>query len=102
MRNGWTRCAALAWIRWEAKVPKPVISIVDDNESAREGTVDLVEAMGFAAKAFPSAQDFLLSNHPHGTSCLIADMRMPQMSGLELHTRLVESGTAIPTILITA
>src|SRR5262245_7442713 len=58
--------------------------------------------MGFAAKAFPSAQDFLQSNHPHGTSCLIADMRMPQMSGLELHTRLVESGTAIPTILITA
>jgi FixJ family two-component response regulator len=83
-------------------VPKPVISIVDDDESAREGTTDLVEAMGFAAQAFPSAQDFLKSNHPHGTACLIADMRMPRMTGLELHTALIESGTMIPTILITA
>jgi|SRR5215813_9508344 len=86
----------------EAEVSKPVISIVDDDELAREGTMDLVKAMGFVAKAFGRAQDFLESDQRHGTSCLIADMRMPGMSGLELHDRLVGSGTTIPTILITA
>jgi FixJ family two-component response regulator len=58
--------------------------------------------MGFAAKAFPHASDFLKSDDLHNTSCLIADMRMPGMTGLELHSRLVESGNKIPTILITA
>jgi FixJ family two-component response regulator len=58
--------------------------------------------MGFAAKAFPDASDFLKSDDLHNTSCLIADMRMPGMTGLELHRRLVESGNEIPTILITA
>jgi FixJ family two-component response regulator len=81
---------------------KPVISIVDDDETARESTKDLIKAMGFLAKAFQSAEDFLTSNHLHNTSCLIADMRMPGMTGLELHGHLVGSGTCIPTILITA
>ena len=87
----------------EARVPsKPVISIVDDDESVREGTLDLIQAMGFIAKAFERAEDFLKSNCIRNTSCLIADMRMPGMTGLELHKRLVESGSIIPTILITA
>jgi FixJ family two-component response regulator len=81
---------------------KPVISIVDDDPSVREGTVDLIEAMGFIAEPFERAEDFLKSNRLHGTSCLIADMRMPGMTGLELHSRLVGSGNIIPTILITA
>jgi len=83
-------------------VPKPMISIVDDDETAREGTVDLIKSMGFVAKAFPRAEDFLSSEHLHGTSCLISDMRMPGMTGLELYNRLVASGKVIPTILITA
>jgi FixJ family two-component response regulator len=81
---------------------KPVISIVDDDPSVREGTVDLIKAMGFVAEAFERAEDFLKSNQLHSTSCLIADMRMPGMTGLELHSRLVRSGNSIPTILITA
>jgi FixJ family two-component response regulator len=84
-------------------VPKKrMISIVDDDESVREGTIDLVKAMGFAAEAFPSAEDFLKSNRLRNTSCLITDVRMPGMTGLDLHDRLVELGNAIPTILITA
>jgi FixJ family two-component response regulator len=81
---------------------KPVISIVDDDPSVREGTMDLLNSMGFIAEPFERADDFLKSNRLHSTSCLIADVRMPGMSGLELHNRLVGSGNLIPTILITA
>ncbi len=81
---------------------KTVISIVDDDGSARDGVMDLIMAMGFAAEAFASAEDFLKSDTLHNTSCLIADVQMPGMTGLELHKRLVESGNLIPTILVTA
>ena len=81
---------------------KPLISIVDDDESVRATTMDLVNSMGFAAEVFSQPVDFLKSGDLSHTSCLIADMRMPGMTGLELHSRLVESGHAIPTILITA
>jgi FixJ family two-component response regulator len=81
---------------------KPVIAIVDDDASVREGTMDLVKAMGFIAEAFSCAEEFLKSERLHRTSCLIADVRMPGMTGLELHNRLVRSGNVIPTILITA
>ena len=96
--------AALAWIATvEARVPnKPVISIVDDDASVREGALDLVQAMGFFAETFERAEDFLKSERLHNTSCLIADVRMPGMTGIELHHRLVMSGNSIPTILITA
>jgi FixJ family two-component response regulator len=84
-------------------MPKtPVISIVDDDNSAREGTVDLLKAMGFVAEAFPCAEDFLNSKRLHSTSCLIADVRMPGMTGLDLYDRLIGLGNVIPTILITA
>jgi FixJ family two-component response regulator len=83
-------------------VEKPVISIVDDDPSVREGTMDLVQAVGFAAEAFPGADEFLKSDRLDSTSCLIADVRMPGMTGLELHARLVETGKSIPTILMTA
>jgi FixJ family two-component response regulator len=78
------------------------ISIVDDDLSVRGATVNLVRAMGLAAEMFPCAEDFLGSDAISRTSCLIADMRMPGMSGLELHNRLVASGTPVPTILVTA
>jgi FixJ family two-component response regulator len=81
---------------------KPVIAIVDDDESVREATMSLMRALGFLAEAFPCAEDFLKSDGLHRTSCLIADVRMPGMSGLELYHRLVASGTPIPTVLITA
>lgn len=82
-------------------MPKPLISIVDDDETVRATTLDLISSMGFLAKSFACADDFLNSDDLCRTSCLIADMRMPGMTGLDLHNRLVESGTAIPTILIT-
>jgi FixJ family two-component response regulator len=81
---------------------KPVIAIVDDDESVREATMSLMRALGFFAEAFPCAEDFLKSDGLQRTSCLIADVRMPGMSGLELYRRLVASGKPIPTVLITA
>jgi DNA-binding NtrC family response regulator len=81
---------------------KQVIAIVDDDELAREGTIDLVKSMGFIAKAFERAEDFLKSDYLHSSSCLIADVLMPGMTGIELHKRLVEAGNITPTILITS
>ena len=81
---------------------KPVISVIDDDVSVREGTVDLLNSMGFIAKPFQRADDFLKSNCHPSTSCLIADVRMPGITGIELHKRLVESGNMTPTILITS
>jgi len=88
----------------ERKVPnqKPLISIVDDDESIREATKGLMRSLGFAAEAFASADDFLRSPHLHQTACLVADVNMPGMSGLDLSRSLVASGESIPTILITA
>jgi len=83
-------------------VKKPVISIVDDDTSVREGTVDLIQSSGFGVEAFQGADDFLNSKHLGRTSCLIADVRMPGMTGLELHERLIQTGIPIPTILLTA
>jgi FixJ family two-component response regulator len=81
---------------------KALISIVDDDESVREAVKGLMNALGFTAEAFASAEDFLKSERVQGTSCLITDMQMPGTTGLQLHMRLVEAGRAIPTILITA
>lgn len=78
------------------------ISIVDDDSSAREGITDLVKSMGFEAHAFERAEDFLKSGRLDRTDCLITDMRMPGMSGLELHAQLVKAGHPIPTIVVTA
>ncbi len=81
---------------------KPVIAIVDDDASVREAMMSLMRALGFITEAFPCAEDFLKSDGLQRTSCLIADVRMPGMSGLELYRRLVASGKPIPTVLITA
>jgi FixJ family two-component response regulator len=81
---------------------KQVIAIVDDDELAREATIDLVKSMGFIAKAFERAEDFLKSDCLHSSSCLITDVLMPGMTGIELHQRLVEAGNITPTILITS
>jgi len=81
---------------------KPVVSIVDDDLSVLEGTKDLLNSKGFAAQSFQRAEDFLKSEHFHNTSCLITDVQMPGMTGLELYNRLIASGKIIPTILITA
>lgn len=79
-----------------------LISIVDDDESIREALVGLMTALGFRARAFSSALEFLASPSLDETACLIADVNMPEMTGIEMHRRLLKHGRAIPTILITA
>jgi FixJ family two-component response regulator len=84
-------------------VPKrPLVAIVDDDKSTRDTTKDLLESAGLAAVTFASASLLLKSRRMKSISCLVADMRMPQMTGLELHQHLVGSNYAIPTILMTA
>jgi DNA-binding response OmpR family regulator len=83
-------------------MPSPVISIIDDDPSVREGTMDLLNSAGFVAETFKDADEFLKSGRVDDASCVVADMRMPGMSGLELHDHLLRVGKTIPTILITA
>jgi FixJ family two-component response regulator len=83
-------------------VSKYLISIVDDDESFREAMTSLMKSVGFPVEAFSSAEEFLASTRLEDTSCLIADVHMPGMTGIELHQRLVNSGHTIPMILITA
>jgi FixJ family two-component response regulator len=81
---------------------KNLISIIDDDEGMREAIRGLMRSLGFAVATFPSAADFLAySNFPE-TSCLIADVQMSGMTGIELYSHLRGSGFSIPTILITA
>jgi FixJ family two-component response regulator len=79
-----------------------VVSIVDDDPSVSEGLMDLLNSMGFVAETFPGADEFLQSSRVNTTSCLIADVQMPGMTGIELHDTLIKSGKTVPTILITA
>ena len=79
-----------------------MISIVDDDLSVREALKDLIRAMGFSVETFASAEDFLGSGNLSQTGFLITDMRMPGMSGLDLHMRLLAMGTPVPMVLITA
>jgi FixJ family two-component response regulator len=84
-------------------VPKgPLVAIVDDDKSMRDTTKDLLESAGFSAVTFASAAGLLKSRRLSRVACLIADMRMGEMTGLELHQHLVASNHLIPTILMTA
>lgn len=80
----------------------PSIAVVEDDDSVREATIGLLRSHGFIAKGFASADEFLRSNSIRITSCLIADVQMPNMSGLALYGHLVAIGAPIPTILMTA
>ena len=81
---------------------KSVIAIVDDDHSVREALTSLVRSLGYVAVAFECAENLLKSRRRRNVSCVIADVQMPGMTGIELHNRLVSSGEPIPTILITA
>jgi FixJ family two-component response regulator len=78
------------------------ISIVDDDASMREALRGLLKSAGFTAEVFSSAEEILSSGRLNGTSCLILDVRMPGMSGIELQERLIASGNAVPIVFITA
>ena len=79
-----------------------VVSIVDDDDLMRGALQGLLKAVGLPARAFASAEEFLESGRQHDTACLIADIRMSGMSGLELQARLNAERIRIPTIFITA
>jgi FixJ family two-component response regulator len=79
-----------------------LVSIVDDDESMRVALHGLLKAVGLPSEAFASAETFLESGQQHETACLIADIRMPGISGLELQARLKAERCKIPTIFITA
>jgi FixJ family two-component response regulator len=77
-----------------------MISIVDDDECARKAMERLVRSLGYAVITFASAEDFLDSIHINGTSCLIIDVHLPGLSGVELHRRLLDGGFVVPTIFV--
>jgi FixJ family two-component response regulator len=79
-----------------------LVAVVDDDDSMRIALEGLLKAVGFPARAFASAEEFLKSGQQHQTSCLIADIRMPGMSGLELQAQLNADRCRIPIIFITA
>ena len=79
-----------------------LIAIVDDDESVRNATKALVRSLGYHASTFASADEFLKSEQVHDTSCLITDVQMPGLSGIDLQNRLVARGHGIPIIFMTA
>jgi FixJ family two-component response regulator len=80
----------------------PLISIVDDDDALRYSLDDLVRSIGFRTQGFPSAEAFLSSNQARDTACLILDVRMPGMNGLELQRQMLASNWRIPIIFITS
>jgi FixJ family two-component response regulator len=79
-----------------------LVSVVEDDQFFRESMQRLMRSLGYTVEAFASAPDFLASPRVVETACLIADVHMPTMTGVELYRHLVNAGYAIPTILVTA
>ena len=79
----------------------PLLSVVDDDEMLRESLPDLLREVGFTARAFSSGREFLSSGYVDDTRCLILDVAMPGMSGLDIQEELKRRGQAIPIIFIT-
>jgi FixJ family two-component response regulator len=80
----------------------PIISIIDDDESIRLALESLVCSLGFEVRTFSSAEEFLRSSDRHETVCLISDVQMPSMSGIELQQHLAADGDRTPIVFITA
>ena len=79
-----------------------LISIVDDDDALRNSLDDLIRSIGFRTQGFPSAEAFLSSNQACDTACLILDVRMPGMNGLDLQRQMVAANWRIPIIFITS
>jgi FixJ family two-component response regulator len=80
----------------------PLISIVDDDDAVRNSLDDLIRSIGFRTQGFPSAEAFLSSHQARATACLILDVRMPGMNGLDLQRQMVAADWRIPIIFITS
>jgi FixJ family two-component response regulator len=81
---------------------KFIVMIVDDDESVRRAARRLIKSFGFAVETFASAEDFLTSGRLPQTACLVLDVQMPGLNGLELQSRLVSEGHQVPIVFITA
>lgn len=79
----------------------PVVFVVDDNPSVREGVTSLLASVGIRAETFRTAEDFLRAPRPDAPTCLVLDVRLPGLSGLDLQQRLLRAGPAIPIVFIT-
>ena len=79
-----------------------IVAVVDDDFSVRESLDSLIRSVGMGVRVFESAEDFLNSAHPHKADCLILDVRLPGMSGVELHHHLLAHDCKVPAIFITA
>ncbi len=79
----------------------PLVAIVDDDASVRQSTRRLIRSFGYRAEAFASGEEFLASASAAGTACLVLDVRMPEMDGLEVQRRLAERGVRIPIVFLT-
>ena len=84
------------------KMNTGLVAIVDDDASMGAAIEDLLSSVGIKARSFASAEEFLLSGLQNEVACLISDIRMPGMTGLELQAKLVAEGSQIPIIFITA
>ena len=80
----------------------PLVAVVDDDVAVRESLESLIRSVGMAVTVFASAEEFLQSAHPSKLDCLILDVRMPGMSGIELHRHLLASKCEVPAVFITA
>jgi FixJ family two-component response regulator len=80
---------------------RPLVAVVDDDASVRQSTCRLIRSFGHRAEAFGSGDEFLSSGVPAQTACLVLDVRMPGMDGLEVQRRLAESGPRVPIVFIT-
>jgi FixJ family two-component response regulator len=83
-------------------MPKIGVAVVEDDESTREATKHLLRLLGYATVSFASAEDFLKSDRVRDTACLITDVHLPGMSGIELQSRLILDGHRISVIFVTA
>jgi FixJ family two-component response regulator len=79
-----------------------VISIIDDDELFRRATAGWIDSLGYAVASFGSAEEFLRSEQLEQTACLISDVQMPGMSGIDLQNQLIDRGYRVPVIFITA
>ena len=83
------------------KEPDPIVFVIDDDRLIRDGLQSLVRSVGLRVETFASAQEFLVAKRPDAPSCLILDVRMPGLSGLDLQLKLTEADIRIPIIFIT-
>ena len=90
------------WTRTDSGLNTPVISIIDDDELVRDAVQSLVRSLGYLARSFASARDYLTSDSVWASSCLITDVQMPGMSGAQLQEQLIADYNPTPIIFMTA